>query len=191
MQRNKSGKSMVAALFLAWLVVGTASAQRAGAGMEMSQAIQGTATVMEVNQEDGTLKLKDNQGQVFVLMVPPGSTELFDKLHVGDMINATYYQEAVLSIEKPGEPAPRLTDEQIRLRGGTGGLVAKQQTARATIVSVDPAKDTVVIRDSMGDQRSLKIHDPELKSRLSELKAGDSVDITFTQALAVRVQPKK
>jgi hypothetical protein len=192
MQRNQNGKAMVTAFLLAcaWLV-GSAFAQEAERQAAMVETVQATATVMQVDRAGGTIKLKDNQGQVFVLKIPSEHAALFDTLRPGDMIDATYYQEAVLSVQKPGEPAPQLTEEQIRLRSGTVGVVARQRAASAKIVSMDPVTQMVVIRDPMGDTHSLKINDPALMAQLSELKPGDTVDITYTQALAVQVQPKK
>ena len=37
----------------------------------------------------------------------------------------------------------------------------------------------------------LKVEDPDLQAQLGKIKAGDSVDVTYTQAIAVAVEPTK
>jgi hypothetical protein len=66
-----------------------------------------------------------------------------------------------------------------------GGAVGRQVTIVADVVAVDAAKQVVTLK---GPQRTveLKVPDPEQFKRIAK---GDQVEATFTQALALAVEP--
>jgi hypothetical protein len=70
-----------------------------------------------------------------------------------------------------------------------GGVTAVQATLTAKIVAVDEKNDSVTIKTANGDTHSLKVEDPQLQAMLPKIKAGDNVDITYTQAVATSVEP--
>jgi lipopolysaccharide export system protein LptC len=74
-----------------------------------------------------------------------------------------------------------------------GGVTAQQATLTAKIQSVDLKKNTVLIRGPQGKTHTLKVDDPDLQAKLRQIKPGDTVDITYTQAVAVAVavEPSK
>jgi hypothetical protein len=110
-----------------------------------------------------------------------------DKLKVGDRVNAAVYREVAVSLHKPGDAAPKVT-ESVTERGGVS---AQQTTITAKVVSVDVARNTVVLRGPQNVDHALQVEDPDLQSRLKKVKAGDSVQVTYTQAVAVSVEPAK
>ena len=66
-----------------------------------------------------------------------------------------------------------------------GGAVGRQVTIVADVVAVDPARQVITLK---GPQRTvdLKVADPEQFKRIAK---GDQVEATFTQALALAVEP--
>ena len=110
-----------------------------------------------------------------------------DKLKAGDWVNAAYYQEVAVSLHKSGEPASK-TSQTVTERGG---VTAQQTTLVAKVVSVDPSKNTVMLRTPQGAMHSLQVEDPDLQAQLPKIKPGDSVDVTYTQAIAISVEPLK
>jgi hypothetical protein len=149
--------------------------------------VTATATVEKVDKAAGKLTLKDPQGKTFDLK--PGPRVNLDQLKPGDRVTATYYEEVAVAINKaaPGA-APKMVETTVER---AGGVTAKQATVTARIVSVDPKKNTVEIRTPDANTHSLKVQDPDLQARLKQIKPGDNLDITYTEALALSVEPKK
>ena len=71
--------------------------------------------------------------------------------------------------------------------GETAGAVGRQVTIVADVTAVDPATQMVTLK---GPQRTvdLKVPDPEQFKRIAK---GDQVEATYTQAVAMAVEPKK
>ena len=65
-----------------------------------------------------------------------------------------------------------------------------QSTVTSRIIAVDAAKNTVTIRAPKGAEHTLKVEDPALQSRLKEIKPGQNFDVTYTQAVAVSLEPR-
>jgi hypothetical protein len=47
----------------------------------------------------------------------------------------------------------------------------------------------VVVRGPAGATHTLRIDDPSLRAQLAELKPGDNLEVTYTQAVAVAARP--
>jgi len=58
------------------------------------------------------------------------------------------------------------------------------------ILSVEPYKQAIVLRDPEGDSREVLVEDPALQHYLNDLKEGDTVQVTFTEAMAVSLEPR-
>ena len=70
------------------------------------------------------------------------------------------------------------------------GAVARQQHRTVKILVVDPYKKAIAFRDEQGRWREVHLDRPELEHYLKDLKEGDTVEVTFTEALAVSVEPR-
>jgi hypothetical protein len=109
----------------------------------------------------------------------------FAQLHVGDRVNATYYEEVAVAINKhTSEAAPRVAMRTVQ----RGGVTAKQAMVTARIVFIDTANDTVTVRGADGKKHTLKVADPQLQAQLASVRPGDNVDVTYTQAVAIAVE---
>jgi DNA invertase Pin-like site-specific DNA recombinase len=58
------------------------------------------------------------------------------------------------------------------------------------ILVVDPYKKAIAFRDPEGRWREVSVDSPSLKHLLDDLKEGDTVRVTFTDALAVSLVPR-
>jgi len=56
----------------------------------------------------------------------------------------------------------------------------------ATIEAIDQVNGTVTLKGPQGNSRTIKARDPK---NLQRVQVGDLVDITYTEAVAVRVRP--
>jgi hypothetical protein len=142
-----------------------------------------TAKVEKIDKANGTIMLKSAGGRS--LDVKAGPAVNMDRLKVGDTVAAAYFDEVAVSIDKTSGP-PRMTTKAVE----RAGVTAMQSTVTSRIISVDAAKNTVTIRGPKGAEHTLKVEDPGLQSHLKDIKPGSNFDVTYTQAVAVSLEPK-
>ena len=61
-----------------------------------------TASVEAIDHGNRTVTLKGPKGNYVTIDVPASVTR-FDTIKVGDKLTATYYENIVLSVQRPGE----------------------------------------------------------------------------------------
>jgi hypothetical protein len=159
--------------------------QTAAPETSSAEVITAAGTIQKIDKDGRTVDIKGPQGNIVGVKAGPGVN--LDKLKVGDRVNAAYYREVAVALHKPGEMAPKVT-ESVTERGG---ITARQTTITAKVVSVDTEHNTVVLRGPQSVDHSLQVQDPEMQAQLKKVKAGDNVEVTYTQAVAVSVEPAK
>ena len=186
-QTAKFGRA-VASLAVAIAVAalpGVSKADTPAPDTASAEVVTATANVQKIDKASRMVTLKGPQGNVVDIKAGPNVN--LDKLKVGDKVNAAYYQEVAVSLHKSGEQAPKsqtVTTER-------GGITAQQTTVTAKVLAVDTASNSVALRGPAGATHILQVQDPDLQAQLGKIKAGDSVDVTYTQAVAVSVEPAK
>ena len=154
----------------------------------VAQTVKITATITAIDKATRDVTLKGPQGNEVTLTVGPDAKN-FANLKVGDMVDAQYVEALTLELKKGGGMAVARTEKSAAAgakAGQTpGGAVGRQVTIVADVVGLDPAKQIVTLK---GPQRTvdLKVADPEQFKRIAK---GDQVEATFTQALALSVEP--
>jgi hypothetical protein len=132
--------------------------------------------------------LKDKEGVTETIYCGP-EVKRFDELKVGDTVTFRYYESIAYAIRKPGQPSglPAQTGPVVTRAQGArpGGTVAQQETATVTIKAIDPKVPSVTILTEGGRTKSFKVED---KKNLEGVKAGDKVEITYTEAVMISVQ---
>ena len=110
-------------------------------------------------------------------------------MRVGDMVDVQYIEALTLELKKGGGLIVART-EQTGAKGAKpgerpAGVAGRQVTIVADVIDVDPATQRVTLR---GPQRtvSLVVSDSEQFKRIAK---GDQVEATYTQALAIAVEP--
>jgi Cu/Ag efflux protein CusF len=164
-------------------------AQDAGKAQMSSTPVTLTATIEAIDQTNRIVTLKGPKGNLAELYVPERYTR-FSELKVGDEVKATYYDTLAVNVRKPGDPAPTagVSGTTTPRPGGTGGTFAQQATVSVTVEAIDPAVPSVTVKGPKGDVMSFRVQDPK---RLEGVKVGDTVDITYTRALLISVDPVK
>ena len=175
------------ALALALFVTALAPA-RAFAAAEAGEAVTVSATVQSIDLKTREVVLKGEDGKTATVVVPEEIANL-DKLKVGDTVKTTYAVAIAAQILKPGEQ-PSMADVSAAKQGGGEIVSARQTTAVLKVVTVDTAANTVTLTGPRGNTETVKVKRPELQEKLKTLKAGDDVQITFTEATAIQVEPK-
>jgi hypothetical protein len=148
-----------------------------------------TATIEAIDRGNRLITLKNPKGELAVIMAGP-DVKRFDELKVGDTVSATYYESVAVNVRRPGEPAPAATSGAVTPKGGPspGATASVQQTVTVTVQAIDKANQSVTVKRADGGVVSFRVQDPK---NLDIAKVGDTVDITFTQALLVEVTPAK
>jgi hypothetical protein len=142
-----------------------------------------TATVEAISVSTRTLTLKGPKGN-YVDIVVPDNVERFSAIKVGDTLTAHYYDNIVLRVKKAGEKSVDSEAEKVT-PGGTAkpaGTASKQRTITATITAIDNAVPSITFSGPNNWSYSSRVED---KKALAQVKAGDKVDITWTEALLV------
>jgi Cu/Ag efflux protein CusF len=144
------------------------------------EAIEASTRKVTLRKPDGTM----------VTTVAGPEIKRFDEVKVGDKITARYYDNVVLRVKRPGE-----SDEVSAVSGTTGsgqaspgGTKAKQMTLTVTITAIDTTTPSITFTGPEGYKYTSKVQDPVA---LSKVKVGDKVDIVWTEALLVSLEPGK
>lgn len=170
---------------LAWLPAG-AAAQKP---VSVSDAVTETLTIEAINSTTRVVTLKDKAGNLEEVFCGP-EVQRFDALKVGDTVTFRYYESVVSALRRPGQAArPAESAGVVRTPGSKpGGTVSQQTTATVTIQAIDANVPSVTVKTDRGQQMSFRVQDAK---NLDGYKVGDTVEITYTQALAVSVEPAK
>jgi hypothetical protein len=65
-----------------------------------------------------------------------------------------------------------------------GGTVARQVKSTVTVVSVDPSAPSITVKTDDGRTVTRKVED---KKHLANVRPGDRIDVTYTEALLMSV----
>lgn len=162
--------------------------------MEVERTETLTATVESINLGERMIELKTDEGTQTV-QVPPEVRNL-DQIEPGDEVVVEYYEAIAAQFRKPGEGPPAGV---VDARSGAarnpqgarpGGAVANSVTTTVVIDAVDQPSNSVTFTGPSGMTRTVDVKDPEAQEFISTLKKGDRVELTYTEALAVTVQPQ-
>lgn len=163
-----------------------AAAQPTGQAVMASVTV--TATVTAINQKTRAVTLTAQNGQVYSFIADTAVKNLA-QVKQGDNVTVTYMEALAYDVRKPGTaPAPTTTVAGAAAPVGAmpAGAIAQQTTATVTITAIDPKVPSVTFKGPQGNTQTIKVLHPE---RLQGVKVGDLVDLTYTQALAIKVTP--
>ncbi|HTP45590.1 MAG TPA: hypothetical protein VMQ50_01540 [Casimicrobiaceae bacterium] len=181
-------------LFLAAVAV-PASAQTGGVVVGtgpgvggVAQTVKLTATITKIDRATRAVTLKGPQGKEVTITAGP-EVKNFDQMKVGDQVDVEYVEALTLELKKGSTQVVgrSVTDVAGAAKPGQmpGAAAGRQVTVIAEVVGLDPATQTVTLR---GPQRTvdLKLRDP---NQYKLVALGDKVEATYTEAVAVSVQP--
>jgi len=159
------------------------SDQQAAPKMVEARLVTVRGKVEAIDKDKQTVTLKGPKRSLTLHVKDP---KKLDMIQVGDPVVGKYYESVMVEVKKPGEAAPGATAQQAVTSskpGETpGGAIAQQVTVTATIVSIDKKAQTATIKGPEGNTVTVKARDPK---NLAKVKAGDTVEITYTEALAI------
>ena len=145
----------------------------------------GTVESIEASTRSVTLKKPDG---TYVTTIAGPDIKRFGELKVGDKVTARFYENVVVRMKRPGEPESSSVSKATTPSGQAmpGGTKARQVNITATITAIDMQTPSITFTGPNGWKYMSKVQDTEA---LAKVKVGDKVDITWTEALLVAVEP--
>ena len=159
--------------------------------IKKEQTVTETATVEAVDQATRVVTLKGSKGNVFDITAGEEVRNLA-QVKAGDQVKVKYYQSLAIEVMAPGKaPGGRqeaVVMDRAKLGEKPGGMVGGQVTVTATVEAINKKKQTVTLKGPEGKTRVVKVQDPK---NLKNVKVGDDVVITATEAVAISVEGAK
>ena len=193
-------KSKLALALIATAFAATALAQQPGAGGGAAVtsepgkaaavvAAKITAQVVGIDKATRTVVLKGPEGNV-VDVVAGDEVRNFDQIKLGDLVVVRYAEALTLELRKTktGAGGVSVNEGAALAEPGERPAVAgaRQISAIATVIAVDQKKSTITLKGPRGNVVTLNVHNPD---QFKVVKKGDQVEVTYTEALALSVEP--
>jgi Cu/Ag efflux protein CusF len=186
----------IVGLCLAVALAGCASSSEKAASMAPlpggtleEGAVTATATVKKIDHKTRKVTLQRADGSQ-VTFVAGDQVQNLSQVKAGDVVQATYYESIAFQVKKAGEGqvGAEVAEGMERAAPGEkpGAAGARVTTVTARIASIDKKQGTVTLEMPDGESTVVKARDPK---NLERVAAGDLVDITLTEAVAIAVEP--
>lgn len=151
-----------------------------------------TANIESVDRTARAILLSGPQGGLVTIHAGPDIRN-FDQLKAGQRVKIMFREAWAAEIVPPGTPggAPSAAMAAARAPQGAmpAGAVGAQLKTRVTIQSVDPANSRVTFLRPDGKVRTVTARRAVGQQFVSTLRPGDQVEVTYTEAVAVSVEP--
>jgi hypothetical protein len=161
------------------------------APVTVEEVVERTATVEAIDLENRLITLKADDGEVATIQVSEEVRNL-PQVKVGDRVVARYYEAIGAQVSTPATPdAPTIDLAAERAAEGEqpAGAVGRRLTVPVTIASVKDDGKVVSFYGQDGLMRVIEVQRPEGQAFARGLKEGDKVELTYTEALAISVEP--
>ncbi len=158
--------------------------------LEVSEVQEIEAIVMAVDAEARLLILRGPAGNEVAFRAGPEVRNL-RQVEVGDILRVSYYTGFVFSMAEPGNAGVDAEIAAGRAEEGDrpGAIVGVTTRQTVEILSVAPDGTAVSFRDADGRLQSIDVPREEGQAFARKLRPGDLVDIQYTEAIAVGVEP--
>src|SRR5664279_1202761 len=179
-------RAIAAIAMLSLLSTTNAKAQDDNKGQAVVASVTATATVTKINQKTREVTIKTDDGKEHSFVASDDVKNLA-QVKKGDVITITYTEALAYQVRKHGAaPGVSTTEAAVAAEPGAkpAGAVAQQTSVTVTITAIDPTVPTVTFMGPKGNTKTIKVRDPQ---KLVGVKVGDLVDITYTEAIAVKV----
>ena len=148
-----------------------------------------SAQVVSVDKKTRTVSLKGPKGNVMDV-VASDEVKNFNQIKVGDMVVVRYMQSLALELQpvKSGAGGISVTEGAGKAEPGkrpAAGAVREIQ-AIAKVTAIDQNAKTISLTGPRGNTVTLDVQNPE---HFKVVKMGDEVLVTYTEAVAVSVEP--
>ena len=185
MKAKKILNMMMVVTLTIGLMAGVAVAVR-----EIWQVVSVTAEVQKVDLEKRELTINGPQGNDSSFTVDK-RVERLNEIKAGDKVNVDYYVSLASEIREPTaeEKENPITVLEVVAKAPPDTAPAadglRQIKAVVTVEGIDRPAEMVTLKGPLGNTITIKVLDP---SRLDKVSLGDTVIVTYTEALAISVE---
>ena len=155
---------------------------------EAVRTVRVSATVTAIDKATRTLTLKGTDGKTFPLVAGP-DVRNFDQIQVGSEVVVGYLEALAIELKKGGGAKVERVDSSAggRAEPGAqpGAVAARKVTATGDVIALDAATQTATLR---GPNRTVTLRVPDPK-QFKLIAVGDQMQITYTEAVAISVEP--
>jgi hypothetical protein len=160
---------------------------------EVWQFVTVRATVEAIDYQSRKVTLRGPRGNAITFTADERVRRL-NEIKVGDEVVADYYVSLATELREPTAEEKEsplnlvagATKAPPSIPPGVGGV--SQIRAVVTIVGIDRPAHTVMVRGPLGRYVAVRVADP---ARLEKLRLGDTVVVTYTEAVAISVEKAK
>jgi hypothetical protein len=162
--------------------------------LNMENVASISATVVSIDLANRLVALKGPAGRIETVEVP-ASVRNLAQVQVGDAVVVRYYESIAATIRPKGASTTLDGADQALLSARApsgskpGAAIGNVSTATVIVQAVDSSLHTVTFFGPDGLVRSVQVRDPKAQTFVASLKKGDEVELTYTEALAVSVDP--
>jgi hypothetical protein len=153
--------------------------------------VEASVLVVAIDKTTRTLTLKRSTGETNDVVAGP-EVKNFAQINVGDTIVVRYIEALTLELRKTkaeiGQPVVREGVAAAKPGEKPAGVGGRQVTAIAEVTALDPVKSTITMKGPRGNSMTLNVRNPE---QFKVVKVGDQIEVTYTEAVAISVEPAK
>lgn len=155
-------------------------------GSAVVSTVTATVTVAKIDYKTREVKVKTTDGKEYKFVASTDVKNL-DQVKKGDIITVVYTEALAYEVKSHGDNTGVTTAAAAANKGEKpAAAVAQQTTVTVTITAIDTKAPSVTIKEPDGTVETIKVKDP---SKLNGVKVGDVVDLTYTEAFAIKVDP--
>lgn len=175
------------------LLLAACAKEPAPVSIEGTEEVSATVEAIDVNTR--MVVLRESDGTEFALLVPEEVRNLA-QVKVGDRVVTRYRESLGAQLRKRGDgsgdtQAPAVSTTAARAADGAKpSLTSSTETSQTVrITNVDKKNHIVSFYGSDGLARVLPVRTPQGQEFIAGLEAGDEVELTYTEAVAMSVEP--
>jgi Cu/Ag efflux protein CusF len=159
----------------------------------VSETVKLTATVKAIDYEKRLITLQGPNGNAMTFEASPEVTR-FKEIKAGDVVSVNHTQAVAAELKKTGsgqtEQGVSVTAVKSAKTGENPGLKGQREVrATVTIDEVDLRNNMVAFTNHHGASNMVTVKQPQMREFIKSLKAGDKVDLIYTEAVVVSVEP--
>lgn len=188
------GRLITGAVFAAFALAACESTPTPPRPMEtIEDTVEVSATVEKVDVLNRLLSLRTASGEVVTVEVDPSVQNLV-QIRPGDRVVARYREAIGATISKGAAGQPVTVDvdaDRARLGQRPSARASATTNVPVTITAVDTRTNQVSFFGADGLVRAITVRTPQAQEFIKQLKPGDNVVVSFTEAIALSVEPAK
>ncbi|WP_243048211.1 copper-binding protein [Dyella sp. RRB7] len=162
--------------------------------LEQHQASLHT-TITQVDPAKRTITLKGPGGHEETVEVGSNAGSLKD-LKVGDQVDTHYQRDVALQIlpaDGYDQPGIEYSGSMAASNSANDPTIHSSytETLTTTLSAISLDHETLTLTAADGHSRTIDVRKLEDRNKLSKLKVGDLVRVTYAEAMAISLQPKE